>query len=169
MDSLNAYARKLEAALAGREPYIEYNRDMAHAAIVVSAAFRHGQKDIWLLSHKLDRSLYASFLFLTAAEEFIKRGGTLHVLVETDVEASHPLRVLARNSGQIQVKRVPDELLASYKFNFLVVDDVGCRLENDREETKALVMFNGDSGPPRDIVPRLKEIYRDLEDASQTL
>jgi len=48
----------MEKALAKKEPFSTYNRDIFHAFEITLAAFRHAQKEVLLLSHKLDVSLY---------------------------------------------------------------------------------------------------------------
>ena len=63
MDSLGDYTRQLERALKRKRPYGVYNRDMSHAKVIVSVAFRHAKR-IRLLSHELDRELYANPMFL---------------------------------------------------------------------------------------------------------
>ena len=97
MDSLNDYARALDSALKWKRAYSAYNRDMVHAKIVVTAAFRGAREKIRLLSHRLDRDLYASQSFIDEANDFVgRRGGQVDILVESDIPEDHPLQVLAR-------------------------------------------------------------------------
>lgn len=144
MDSLNDYARALESALRWKRAYSAYNRDMVHAKIVVTAAFRGANEKIRLLSHRLDRDLYASQSFIDEATAFVgKRGGHVDILVETDVPDDHPLRALARrHPDNVTINRVPDEIVDGYGFNFMLIDEIGYRFEGDRENHRALVVVH---------------------------
>ena len=142
-DSLNGYARELDRALKKGEEFANYNKDLVHATIVICTAFRHAKKQIRLLSHELDPALYAGPWFMDEIRGFLGRKGTVDVLVESNVRHTHPLLQLAKeNPDQISVKRVPESLAKEYPFNFMVVDKIGYRLEQDREEPAAVFVFN---------------------------
>lgn len=167
MESLNAYAQKLDSALENQKPYTSFNRDMAHAKIIVCTAMRHAKNDVWLLSNKLDPLLYASPSFINAATRFIlDRGGRLHILVETEPVPGHPVVELSQNTERAELRRVPQEQVDSYKFNFMIVDDIGYRFESDRQEPRAFVTFNDDSDSWREMMQRLHDIFDYLNSVS---
>lgn len=172
MDSLGDYTRRLEKALKRKRPYGVYNRDMSHAKVIVSVAFRHAKR-IRLLSHELDRELYANPMFLWfEARQFLQRGGKLTILVETDIAEDHPILLLAReHDDTVEMLRVPDNVVGSYEFNFMLIDDIGYRFESDREKCEAFVALHDDGNlfSFGNITNRLEEIFSDLKDASDPI
>ena len=159
-ESLNAYAARLESALAARQSYSTYNKDMVHAKIVVCTAVAHAEKEVLLLSESLDPLLYASNWFRTAVGTFLERDGVLRVLVESDIPSSHPVRLLAERYGSVEIRRVGDGV--AYGFNFMVVDDCGYRFEADRKEPKAVVSFYEQTDASRHMLARTKEVFEVL-------
>ena len=169
-DSLNGYARELDRALRKGEEFANYNKDLVHATIVVCTAFRHAKKQIRLLSHELDPALYAGPWFMDEIHEFLKREGKLDVLVETHIEPSHELMELAKEKpNQISVKRVPESLLDQYRFNFMVVDSIGYRLEQDRKEPAAVFAFNSENKLHVDNTKLLTEWFDELSKVSEPI
>lgn len=171
MESLNDYAQKFETALRKKRPYKRYNRDMAHASIVVSTAFRHAKESIGLLSHELDPLLYGAPSFDRALNEFLEGGGRLDILVESNIHDDHPIWTHKEKwPGQVSIRRIPQDVVDNYQFNFMVVDDAGFRFEADRVNPHALVYFNlGPNDEESWMLPRLKEIFGTLEGYSQTI
>ena len=167
MDSLNDYARAIETALKRKKSYSAYNRDMVHAKIVVTMAFRTAKKLIRLLSHQLDPDLYASNVFIEEARKFVAtRNGRVDILVETDVSEDHPLMQLAQEfPDNVEIRRVPDVASDEYVFNFMIFDEAGYRFEYDRKDFKAQVIahetsseiFNGNMKTLGNIFRHLKE------------
>ncbi len=139
MESLNEYAAAFRKALEEEKEFANFNRDIQHATIIVCTAMEYAKEVVRILSHKLDPMLYATPWFLEASEKFTGRGGSLRILVETEVDESHPVRLI---SERVTIRRVRPEAIKSYKFNFMVVDDKGFRFESDRDEPEALVSFH---------------------------
>ena len=154
-----------------RKPYSAYNRDMVHAKIVVTIAFRQAQEKIRLLSNMLDAELYASKVFMNAAKGFVgDRGGRLNILVETDIDETHPLRRLANEYPEnVSIKRVPDEVVETYPFNFMIIDEIGFRVETDRDEPKALVVVHDTSAPFTDHMGLLDNIFGSLDESASPI
>ena len=169
-DSLNGYARELDRAPKKGDEFANYNKDMVHATIVVCTAFRYAKQRIRLLSQKLDPALYAGPWFMEEINGFLERKGELNVLVETDVEPSHELMKLAKeNPNQISVRRVPESLLDRYLFNFMVVDDIGYRLEHDRKEPAAVFAFNSENKLHVENTEMLTEWFDELSEISEPI
>lgn len=142
-DDLADYVLSMDDALRHKRRFVAYNKDIHHAHAVVCLAFRHADSNICLLSQKLDPELYASPWFLEEAQGFFHHGGRLRILVETDLDEHHPVHQLAeRNPAALEMQRVPDDLKAKYRYNYMVVDDVGYRFERDRDEPRAVVVFH---------------------------
>lgn len=145
--SINAYYEEFDKALKKRRAFANFNNDTTHANIVICVGIRHATKHVRLLSQRLEPSLYSGEWFQEELSGFLERGGRLDVLIETAVSPEHPVMKLASQSEQVTVKRIPDEDQEKYKFNFMVVDDDGLRLENDREKIEATVVFYHDDDP----------------------
>lgn len=172
MNSLNDYAHGFDRALKNKTAYSNYNRDMQHATIIVCTAFRHAEKRIRLVSRELDPQLYATPWFREAAKGFLSRSGDtkLVVLVERDIDATHPIQQMAEEYGdRADVKRVPDFVQERYPFNFMLIDDIGYRLEYDRATPAAFVSFyNGDNETDREILANLNDWFDYLEGAADS-
>ena len=159
-------------ALSNGTRFAAYNKDMRHASVVVCLAFKHADEKVLLLSHKLDPELYGSDWFMEEARGFLGGGDdhTLDILVESDLEANHPVLDLVReHRQQVSVKRVPNEEQRRYKYNYMVVDDKGYRFESDREEPRAVVFFNDDAEDHRSFVNTLKSNFDVLASRSEPI
>ena len=173
MENLKEYALDFADALARQTPITFHNRDMAHASVVVTLAFFHAKKTVLLLSQKLDPAVYSVPWFTETAQEFIDRGGLLHILVEDmeQLDESHPVVELYRaNAGNnFQIKAVPSQEVKTYKFNFMVVDDDGFRFEPDRKNPRALVAFNETDPSHQKMIRTLKQFFRRLFENSESI
>ena len=175
-ESLNDYARRLDSALRENKEYEETNRDLSHAFVVIILALHHAKESCLLLSNCLDKALYGQPPVLHEIKQFLEKGMKLDILVERDVEGSHPLIELVRNYKETaSIRKIPEERVQTYGYNFLVIDDRGFRFERDRQQPNAYVAFRGQvSGSEEDreragIINRLKEIFEDLKQASTPL
>lgn len=141
--SLNGYAERFENALKEESSFANYNKDMAHASIIVCLGFRYAKRHIRLLSHQLDPVLYGSKWFQDELTDFLEnRNGRVQILLETDVDEDHPVIALSTRFDSLEVRQIPNDRLSSYPFNFMTVDDVGYRFEQNREYPEATVVFN---------------------------
>ena len=167
MENLNTYADRLESALKSQGPFQTYNRDILHAAEIIVACFRHAERKVCLLSNKLDRNLYGDERLLDAIRLFLKKDGTeFHILVETEIDARHPIRMLADEgyAPKMTIRVVPPKLKEKYPFNFMTVDDFGYRFEYNREVYEAIASFHEEKG--KKMVNSLKGIFSTIgEDA----
>lgn len=146
--SLNGYAEEFDRALRKKTPFANFNKDMNHAAIIVCMSFRHAQNTIKLLSKELDESLYGSKWFLEELAHFMDKENTsLKILIESDIPGDHPVIQESKKEPRIEIKRIPEEDVQKYPFNFMLVDDKGFRFEQDRESTEATVVFNYNDDP----------------------
>ena len=169
--SLYEYAQRLRDALSNHTQFAAYNKDMRHASVVVCLAFEHAEEKILLLSHKLDRELYGSKWFMESAHGFLgKQQGKLEILVESNLEPDHPVvGLVADYRDQVSIKRVPDDLLGQYGYNYMVVDSKGYRFERDRKEPQAVVFFNEESDSHREFVEALEGNFAALTSLSEAV
>lgn len=145
MDSINDYARAFDQALEKKLEFANFNRDIQHATVIICIAFHHAQNRVRLLSNQLDPILYGGMWFMEEARGFLNKGGNLEILVEKAIADDHPIFSLDQGAGKLSVKRVPDQSVKSYKFNFMLVDEIGYRFESDREKPEAIVSFGRDN------------------------
>ncbi len=160
MESLNDYVRQLDAALKHGRTYVNSNRDMAHAKVVVFLGICHAKEKVLLLSEKLDWTLYGMPHFMQEVSGFLDRGGRMEVLVETDLQADHPMMELSDRSSKLSIRKVPENIVEKYEYNFMVVDDIGYRFERDRRRPAAYVSFNDKED--KEMIEMLKSMFENL-------
>ena len=164
--TLGQYEERLEKALKRKEALSLYNRDMLHATLIVSAAFRHAQERVLLLSNKLDRGLYETPLVLSAIEEFLQKHDTrLDILVETGVSENVLLMELLEQFDNVEIHRVPEELVKRYTFNFMLADEFGYRVESDRSTPSAAVsLHERDDEDAVEMIEQIKDTFAFLKE-----
>ena len=115
-----------------------------------------------LLSHKLDEQLYGGSEFRAAVSEFLKnQEAKLIILVETEICDDHPVMQLKEMSPeQIKISIVPRNLIETYEFNFMIVDDFGYRFEYHRNDHAAVASFYDNK--QKDMIQTLKNIFHYL-------
>ena len=147
MKDLEAYSERINKELSSENPVRAYNKDISHAAVITSAAFRYASTEVRLLSNKLDRALYNENLLENSVAPFLaKQGTSLHILVETDLPSTHPIWEFVKKGNysheQLTIKKVAPKLMSKYQFNYLVADEFGYRFEGDRKEYAAVASFH---------------------------
>lgn len=163
MENLITYTERMENALVPKKAFHTYNRDILHALEIIVAGFRHAQKEVNLLSCKLDPKLYGTPRLQAATRSFLEKEGTkLLILVETKIDLDHPMLTLCNEfRDKVEINTVPDKWKAIYKFNFMLVDDFGYRFEYDRENYAALASFYEDD--QEEMRSDLKNFFQILE------
>ena len=169
MSSLNSYIGEIEKALRHKEQFVNYNKDIQHATVVICTAMHHAESRVRLLSNRLDPVLYGGQWFLMEAEAFLgQEDASLDILVETDMAQDHPLRgLLKQHKDKVSVGRVPDNE-QTYGYNFMLVDGMGYRFERDRDKHEALVAFHADVNESfRAVVSILDKMFDSLSAAAE--
>lgn len=163
METLNDYLRRLHTALEKKRPYVTYNRDKAHASLVVSAGFRHAEHEVRILSHELDPDVYESPALRKSVECFLDRKETrLNILVEETVHEDHQIfQIKKQYNGKVTIKKVPSNLQERYECNFMLIDSVGYRFEPDRKKPNAMVAFHDDDH--RHMIKTLERFFGILD------
>ena len=163
METLNDYLRRLHTALEKKRPYVTYNRDKAHASLVVSAGFRHAEHEVRILSHELDPDVYANPTLVKSVEDFLKRAKTgLNILIEREVCKDHPIFPIRQEYDEkVTIKIVPSDLQERYECNFMLIDSFGYRFEPNRNKPNAMVAFHDDDH--RHMIKTLKRLFTILE------
>lgn len=159
METLNDYLRRLHTALEKKRPYVTYNRDKAHASLVVSAGFRHAEDKIRILSHELDPDVYEGRSLLKSVKYFLDRADTrLNILVEKAVREDHEVFQIGKQYNEkVTIKKVPCQLQERYECNFMLIDSFGYRFEPDRNKPNAMVAFHDDDH--RHMIETLERLF----------
>lgn len=170
MKDSKIYSERIDKKLEDKQPFSAFNRDISHATAITRAAFRHASSKVRLLSHQLDSALYNTSLLDGEVANFLKKGGALHILVETDIPSKHPIwSFMEKNDygSKVKIKKVPRQLMAVYGFNYLVVDSFGFRFEEDRGKCVAVASFHEDRS--KAIISNLTKIFDALEERSSEI
>ena len=169
MKNIATYSSELRSALEKKESFSTYNRDILHAAEIIILGLLFAEKTIYLLSSKLDSRLYGDPRLHKALKKFLGKEGTKFcVLVEQDLPVDHPIVPYIQDfPGRVSIKRVPQEFVKYYKFNFMVVDNFGYRFEYDREEHIAVASFHEEE--EKEFCKELKNFFSSLEGISKAV
>ena len=169
--SLRAYSERLERALREEAPLRLYNKDIIHASTIVLLAFQYAKRRILILSNKLDSRLYGADAILKSIKTFLEKPNVeLQVLVEEEIPSEHPFTLISREfPEQVSIGTVPGEVVEKYKFNFMVVDDIGYRFERDREDFAATASFyeQDAESKSKEFIARLDKIFNVLKTKSK--
>ena len=169
--SLRAYCERLEEALREKKSIGFYNKDIFHASAIVYLAFRYAERHILILSNRLDLTLYGVEGILKSIRTFLEKPKVkLEVLVEQEIAPEHPLASINREFPEkIEIGVLPKEVVEKYKYNFMVVDDIGYRFERDREDYAATASFHEKDDESQEFIRRLMEIFRILKKRSSSV
>ncbi len=161
------YKKRLNAALEKKEEFVTQNHDNMHAVEIIVGAFNHAEKEINILSHKLDLWVYGNDRVEEAMERFLKRDNVkLNIVVETDLPENHPIYGLKdKFEGKISLKIAPQGWVATYAFNYMLMDDFGYRFEYDRNEFRARASFYNEE--QEETMKVLKKSFMVLNDISK--
>ena len=162
---LRDYAEQLDKVLSKGRDYTTFNDDLLNARILVGTALAHAKHKVLLVSHKLAPRLYGHAWFTKAARGFVGRQGRLDILVESDINEDHPVKALERDHPDlVTITRVPDQVVRTYDFNFMLVDESGYRFEQDRTKCRAWVVFNWDDDKHRTAIATLKTRFASIKE-----
>jgi hypothetical protein len=146
MQEITEYRRFVDELSRSREPTkVILNRSPEHASVVIEALFRRARQYVHIVSRRLSSDVYATAGVIFAATEFLRRGGTIHLLVENPIDRTdHPLLVALDgvNSELVIFAVVPPEVVQRYRFNLVVADGDSYRFEENRELREAIIRFS---------------------------
>lgn len=136
-DTFALYRLAVSQTLRGQRDGVISNRSIDQAIIVVEEAFYAARYQVRILAHQLPAYIYAADTVVSAVEAFLRRPNTrLAILTEpaaatADRNLWNFLRVLYQRSDQISIEHLPVEASANYNSDFLLVDDVSFKYQND--------------------------------------
>jgi hypothetical protein len=174
--SLEDYHQQVRDAIARRNGRPILNSNIEHATIIIQEAFNYAKKSIRILSSRLDPACYAQPGVIDAAKVFLADPDhRAQILVESELWDpqdhfewdKHPLLdALANYRERLELRLVPRDWIASYTYNFLIMDDYGYRFEADRSLPTAVAAFYPEDGKQPQI-KNLEEIFETLWKASK--
>lgn len=121
------------------------NGSSSHALSILRAMFRYGKQSIDLFTGSLAPDVYNDDELVKLANDFLKNGGQLQVLMQS-VPALRPSKLLALalsygNPEKVKVRcTLPEHVLAKDAAHFVSMDGRAYRLE-DIESHTAVVSF----------------------------
>ena len=150
------YFGMIDRAAKVRGDRIISNGRPAHAVYLIHKFFTIAQREVKVFTGRLARQVdsvlaYGDPKVCDAAAAFLRRGGTLSILVGEDVDVdegkgpiSHPMLKRVSDDGlldrvRIARQRKPDD---HWPYHFLLVDEAAHRIETDNEKAEAIVSFN---------------------------
>lgn len=157
---LDAYRRLVEKHADKMDGYPIQNGTIEHCKIILAEMFRRASS-LKIVSGNLNRLVYGSPEVIKAAQVFFKKPGhSFQALTEMDIDPTHPLLNLDRESGSIEIFRLaPEDRVIP--FHFAIMDDCSTRLENDKLSYSAIAKFDNKRADT------LVDLYEDLKQAAQ--
>lgn len=164
------YREQVAKVMGGTQKDVVFNGTLEHACIVVEQAFIAAKSHIRILTDKLDCDCYGREGVRHAMRTFLGKPGTkLDILIENaDAASSIYARAFTKEAAElagarVYVAHVPETLSRTYSFNFLIVDDVAFRFEEDRRVPVAAVAGGPDHA---DGVENLTRIFEAIKASS---
>lgn len=138
-----AYKDRVFALAAKRDGEAVYNGSPDHAAIIVERIFASAERHVRLLTGDLEVKVYGDPAVVQAARRFLsKPEHKLDILVESDAfGTSHPLVDGMGKLGNLEVRRVPDDLSERVPYHFMTGDTDCFRFERDKNSHTAVAAF----------------------------
>jgi hypothetical protein len=117
-----------------------------HAAILLEAMFKKARREMRIFSRDLAPSTYDAPELIEAAEDFLKRGLRLKVLIQdrqsaSEVERRKIVRRL-KEIGGMDLRFAEGAYSRQDAKHMAVMDETGYRFETDHNKTIAIANFN---------------------------
>lgn len=129
------------------------NSSAEHAAVLIKYMFTCAEKTIKIFNGCLSTSVFGKADVINAAKTFVEKGGRIQVVVQEafseEALASHglltALRQMCCNNNETKnsfTMYLGDEQVQNIPSHFLIMDNAGYRLEENREQPVAFASFN---------------------------
>ena len=145
MDDYRAYVK--QKAVDG-DGVIVLNRTPSHAAIVISALFSKAQSLVEIVSDGLDDTVWLAEDVAGEAVAFLRRNADARLIVVVGkpiAVAGNGLLSTIRDAGfidRVTMFHAPEDLMAKFDVNFMVVDSKHLRFQGERAKFEAVIQFN---------------------------
>jgi hypothetical protein len=120
------------------------NGTAAHARAVFETAFDKAQHTVRILANDLENEALGTTSVANSIDRFLRRGGHLDVLLETEPTSISPLAAtLLRRKNNVSIYLVPEAMQSRYRWNAMIVDDKAYRFQESRHAMVAVVAGGG--------------------------
>lgn len=155
-DDLDLYRQEVvDAALKARSGKSEviFNRSSAHASVLIAELINHAEKEVSILTGRLDPKVFDTPEVLSSLEKFSRQAGAkVNVILDgrdsvsgqivaDPVESKFISKVTTSSAESRIVHNLPEEVIKKYRCHFLVVDKRAYRFEPDWRDTEAIGSF----------------------------
>lgn len=146
---LHNYRAQIDSLINGRaQQESMLNGSEAHAAIIIERMFANAEREMRILTRRLDPTIYADEEVLAQVESFASDPETVTNIIVEDISPEslsvHRLVKLANALPNVHIHRLPTDLSNQIGFNYSVMDRAGYRFEDDKTKVNAIVRFNND-------------------------
>ncbi|ADG11400.1 hypothetical protein B7G68_15150 [Caulobacter segnis] len=167
------YRAEIAKVMSGESSDVVFNGTLEHACIVIEEAFEAARSHVRILTNRLDCNCYDRDTIVDSMRRFLDRPGMrLDVLVEDETSAATAMgrrfieEAESAAGERFTILAVPQRIVEQYKYNFLLVDDVALRFEEDRRAPVAVVSGGNEALP---VVKNLLRVFNAIQSASRPL
>lgn len=157
------YRTQIDRLIREESGEVVLNGSHAHAAIILERMFSNASQCMEIITRRFDPRIFGTAETIEQAELFLGvPNRACRILVEEindDALATHPFWEANRRfaeSGNLEIRRIPDAFHKVINFNYAVMDDRGFRFEEDKTEAVAFARFGKDA---HDFTVKLKSIF----------
>ena len=144
-EKLIEFADKLEWAMSNGRPLRISNDSKEHAIIFIEKSLQYAKKSIYLLCNSLRTEVYGERKIIDSFAGALARGIKINILIQKEKpneEIDCFYKMLSFWKNQISFKTVNHINFFSNRDNYMIVDCLFMRSENDQENLKAEVYIN---------------------------
>jgi len=172
-NSVNRYEIMVKKLADIKSSELIPNGGTAHAEVLIENIFAHAQDVVRIFSGQLNARIYGSSSVIDEAREFLQSGvgKRIKVLVQdlgeekSNLLKTHKLisMCLEVDPGACEFKTVAEED-KSIASHFVIMDDLGYRLEPDKSKSTGVGCFND-----RETAIKLNSVYDDMFERADTI
>jgi hypothetical protein len=158
---MEKYRKQVKEAAALRNGEPLYNSSLDHATVLTEALFEHAQRDVCILSGRMNALVYGASAVIEKARLFLSdRDRTVRVIVEDpsaiDVR-DHPFFTAFLGHHDVEIRVLDSGLSELLPYHFMVMDSDSYRFEHDKTLPHAIAAF-GD----RTVGANLSHVFSEL-------
>lgn len=144
-EALNDFANKLEWAMSNGKPLKISNDSRDHTAIFIEKSLQYAKKSVCLLCNSLRTEVYGDRDIIDSFAGALAKGIKINILIQKEKpneEIVYFYKILSFWKDQISFKTVNHIKFFHNNDNYMIVDCLFMRFENDQTDLKADVYVN---------------------------
>jgi len=143
-DDVEAFRVRVVAARRTQSDELILNSSERHACVLIEELFHAAQSHVRIFCKTLNPGVYATPAVIAAARAFVRdRNGRIDVWVQDESALARSNAFIDHLSGLDRVSIRPARgRWAHDRHNFMLVDDLALRFEEDRDQHDARASFN---------------------------